>query len=93
MWINGSKLRVKFMGGSATQQALAKEQAQWWSQHANLTFEFIDVPDAEIRIAFDPDDGAWSYVGTDGRKIAQGEPTMNLGLWTAAPPATSLAMP
>ncbi|HKO97287.1 MAG TPA: M12 family metallopeptidase [Pyrinomonadaceae bacterium] len=79
MWINGSKLRVKFMGGSAAKQAIAKEQAKWWSQHANLTFEFIDVPDAEIRIAFDTNDGAWSYIGTDCRKIPQGEPTMNLG--------------
>jgi hypothetical protein len=79
MWINGSKLRVKFMSGTASQKALAKEQALWWSQQANITFEFIDVPDAEIRIDFDPDDGAWSYIGTDCRKIAQGEPTMNLG--------------
>lgn len=79
MWINGSKLRVKFMEGSAAKQALAKEQAQWWSKHAHLTFEFIDVPDAEIRIAFDADDGAWSFVGTDCRKVPQGEPTMNLG--------------
>lgn len=79
MWINGSKLRVKFMGGSASKQATAKEQAQWWSKHANLTFEFIDVPDAEIRIAFDTSDGAWSYIGTDCRKVPQSEPTMNLG--------------
>lgn len=42
MWINGSKLRVKFMEGSAAKQGIAKEQAQWWSQHANLTFEFIE---------------------------------------------------
>lgn len=79
MWVNGSKLRVKFMEGSAAKQALVKEQAQWWSKHANLTFEFIDVPDAEIRIAFDANDGAWSYIGTDCRKIPQSEPTMNLG--------------
>lgn len=79
MWINGSRLRVKFMGGSASKQAIAKEQAKWWSQHANLSFEFVDVPDAEIRIAFDADDGAWSYIGTDCRKIPQSQPTMNLG--------------
>lgn len=79
MWINGSTLRVKFMGGTAAQKKLVKEQALWWTEHANLTFEFIDVPDAEIRIAFDRNDGAWSYIGTDCKKIPQNQPTMNLG--------------
>jgi len=79
MWINGSTLRVRFMGGTAAQRASVREQAQRWTEHANLTFEFSDAPDAEIRIAFDPDDGAWSYIGTDAKKIAQNQPTMNIG--------------
>lgn len=79
MWINGSTLRVRFMEGTAAQKKLVREQAQRWTEHANLTFEFSDAPDAEIRITFDPDDGAWSYIGTDARKIPQNEPTMNLG--------------
>ena len=52
-------------GWFAAEQATAREQALWWTEHANLTFEFGNEPDAEIRISFDPDDGAWSYVGTD----------------------------
>ena len=79
MWINGSKLRVRFMGGNPAQQALVKEQAQWWTQHANLTFDFNNAPDAEIRIAFNSSDGAWSYIGTDCQGIPRNEPTMNLG--------------
>lgn len=79
LWVKGSKLRVRFMGGTAAQQAKAKEQAQWWTQHANLTFEFNNAPDAEIRIAFDPSDGAWSYIGTDCQTIPRNQPTMNLG--------------
>lgn len=79
MWINGSTLRVRFMGGTAAQHASVREQAQQWSEHANLTFEFNDAPDAEIRIAFDPEDGAWSYIGTDARRIPQNLPTMNIG--------------
>jgi astacin (peptidase family M12A) len=78
-WINGSTLRVRFMGGTATQQALVKEQALWWTEHANLQFEFNNAPDAEIRIAFDPNDGAWSNVGTDCRLVPLNQPTMNLG--------------
>lgn len=79
MWINGSTLRVRFMGGTSAQKTLAREQALWWTQHANLKFEFNDAPDAEIRISFDPNDGAWSYIGTDCKKIPQGQATMNLG--------------
>jgi hypothetical protein len=79
MWINGSTLRVRFMGGNPAQQALVKEQALWWTQHANLTFDFNNAPDAEIRIAFNSSDGAWSYIGTDCQGIPRNQPTMNLG--------------
>jgi len=79
MWMNASTLHVRFLAGSTKQQELVKQQARWWTQHANLTFAFDDRPDAEIRIAFDPSDGAWSWIGTDCRKIARSEPTMNLG--------------
>lgn len=78
-WMNGSTLRVRFIGGSTVQRAKAREQAGWWEAVANLKFVFDDAPDAEIRIAFDPDDGAWSYLGTDCRSIPLDEPTMNLG--------------
>jgi hypothetical protein len=87
LWINGSKLRVRFIGGTTSEQALVKEQAQWWSQHANLTFEFNNAPDAEIRVAFDPSDGAWSYVGTDCQSIPTNQPTMNLGFLDGGTPA------
>lgn len=79
LWINGSTLRVRFMSGTLNQQAIAKEQAQWWTQHANLTFDFNNAPDAEIRITFDSNDGAWSFIGTDCQSIPRDQPTMNLG--------------
>lgn len=78
-WMNGSTLHVRFMGGTPQQQAIAREQALWWTAHANLVFVFDNAPDADIRISFDPNDGAWSYVGTDAKGIAAGEATMNLG--------------
>lgn len=78
-WMNGSNLRVRFMGGTPAEQAVAREQAGWWAQVANLKFEFNNVPDAEIRITFDSNDGAWSYIGTDCRSIPMNEATMNLG--------------
>lgn len=79
LWINGSTLRVRFLEGNPQQQALAREQANWWTEHANLRFDFNNALDAEIRIAFDASDGAWSYIGTDARSIPQDQPTMNLG--------------
>ena len=79
LWMNGSTLRVRFIGGTAAQQTKAKEQALWWSAFANLKFDFNNAPDAEIRITFDPDDGAWSYIGTDNRSIPLNQATMNLG--------------
>jgi len=77
--MNGSTLRVRFLGGSSVEKAVAKEQAGWWAQMANLKFEFNNALNAEIRIAFDHNDGAWSYVGTDCRSIPLDQPTMNLG--------------
>jgi len=78
-WMNGSKLRVRFLGGTAAEQGTARQQAAWWTQVANLTLQFGNDPNAEIRVAFDPTDGAWSYIGTDCRDIPLNEPTMNLG--------------
>ena len=78
-WMNGSPLRVRFMAGTPAEKAVAREQAGWWTQVSNLKLNFNDAPDAEIRITFDPGDGAWSYVGTDCRGIPTNEPTMNLG--------------
>jgi len=78
-WMNGSTLRIRFMGGTPEQKAMVKEQAGWWTAHANLKFDFNEAPDAEFRIAFDDNDGAWSYIGTDCRNIPLDQPTMNLG--------------
>jgi Astacin (Peptidase family M12A) len=78
-WMNGSTLRVRFIGGTPTQQSKAAEQAAWWTQVANLRFDFNNAPDAEIRVAFNADEYAWSYIGTDAKGIPLDQPTMNLG--------------
>lgn len=78
-WMNGSTLKVRFMGGTAAQQDKTREQAAWWSQVANLKFEFGNAPNADIRITFDENDGAWSTIGTDARSVPFNQATMNLG--------------
>ena len=79
LWPNGSVLRVHFLGGTAAQRPSAMAQAGWWTPHVNLTFVESTDNDAEIRVSFDPSDGAWSYIGTDCRSIPADQPTMNLG--------------
>ena len=64
-WMNGSTLHVRFIGGNALQRAKAIKQAAWWTDVCNLQIVFDGAPNADIRIAFDPNDGAWSYIGTD----------------------------
>ncbi|MBC7987851.1 MAG: hypothetical protein H7X93_14460 [Sphingomonadaceae bacterium] len=58
---------------------------------ARLDFHFwtapdVDVGGADIRIAFDPARGSWSWVGTQATRIAREKPTMNLGWMTVELP-------
>lgn len=78
-WVNGSKLQVRFIGGTSEQKEIVKTEAFWWTNVANLTFDFNNASNAEIRISFDETDGAWSYVGTDCQGIPLNAATMNLG--------------
>ena len=87
MWVTGSTLHVRFIGGTQQEHNVVKEQAGWWTQHANLNFVFDNAPDAEIRITFDSSDGAWSYIGTDCASIPQSQATMNLGFLDGGTPA------
>jgi hypothetical protein len=82
MWPNGSTLRVSFLEGTPAQHTLVEQAAKQWTQHANLNFDFGDHPQSEIRIAFNPSDGAWSALGTDSLDtfdFPKDEATMNLG--------------
>ena len=50
----------------------------------NLNLKFIDNPsEAQVRISFDPNGGAWSLVGTDCLQETEGA-TMNLGWFDVA---------
>lgn len=78
-WVNGSVLRVRFLDGTPTLHAVAKREAAWWENVANIRFDWVKDGESDIRIAFDNLDGAWSYIGTDCASIPQDQPTMNLG--------------
>jgi hypothetical protein len=79
LWDVGKTLRVRFMAGTQAQKDIVKKFAPQWAEHANLKIVFSNDQKAEIRITFDENDGAWSYIGTDCEEIPVSQPTMNLG--------------
>ncbi|MEP6921473.1 MAG: pre-peptidase C-terminal domain-containing protein [bacterium] len=78
-WANNSTLHVRFLSGTPAQQQVVKDFAPKWCDQANVKFDFNNAPNAEVRISFDPNDGAWSYIGKDCLGIPLNQPTMNLG--------------
>lgn len=78
-WSNGSTIKITFMGGTTEQQNMVREIAPQWCQFANLKFEFTNSRSATIRVSFNDNDGAWSYVGTDNQQIPVDAATLNLG--------------
>jgi hypothetical protein len=78
-WPNGSTIKITFKGGTSTQQDMVRQIAPEWCEYANLKFEFTDSRAATIRVAFDANDGAWSYIGLDNLDIPVDAATLNLG--------------
>ena len=71
-----STLRVFFMERNGREDQIMT-WANMWSQYANIKFErTYYVFFSDIRIGFDSNDGAWSYIGTD---CSNKWKTMNLG--------------
>ena len=80
-WVNGTVLHYNFLGGPKPQQQAVRDCFEGWKQ-VGIGLEFVEVADrseAEVRIAFDQNDGSWSYVGRDVLGISAAEPTMNFG--------------
>jgi hypothetical protein len=77
-WEPGTELKVVFLDGHPEVQARVEEVASQWPQHANLSLDFGNHPEADIRISFELP-GSWSYLGLDAHSIAPDRPTMNYG--------------
>jgi hypothetical protein len=79
--IKGVKLTVGFLDPASS--ALKKKilsHMNAWGRFCNVKFTLSSVK-PQVRISFStppPDDGYWSYLGTDILHIKAGEPTMNL---------------
>ncbi|KAF2964005.1 hypothetical protein GQX73_g9590 [Xylaria multiplex] len=86
LWPNGSRIRVRFGGGTPELWARVQAYSQWWSAYANITFEFVDSGPSEVRVTFNTNDGSWSLLGTQSLQRAQDQPTMNLNITALTPP-------
>lgn len=86
-WVNGTKLRYYFFesgpnSGPNEQKEIVRQGFEVWKKVGiGIKFEEVrNIGEAEIRIGFVQDDGAWSYLGRDVLSIPkQGERTMNFG--------------
>ena len=79
-WKNGKVLRVWIDPSNPAGVAAVKQFAPTWSIYANITFAWTnDRKNSDIRITFNPNNGAYSYLGTDNLLIPKDRETMNLG--------------
>ena len=83
-WQGGTQVKARFMEGDPELQARVRSVAEEWTgpKMANLSLQFLDDGDADIRIAFRQGDGSWSYLGTVCQQIPAEDPTMNYGWLT-----------
>jgi hypothetical protein len=83
-WEPGTRVKVRFMeGGPDLQQRVAAVAKEWTGQEmANVSLQFVNSGDADVRVAFKQGNGSWSYLGTMCHEIAASKPTMNYGWLT-----------
>lgn len=82
LWAPGATIKFRFIEGESTLHDRVKEAALEWLDYANIHFDFGDYPDADVRIAFEKDEGSWSYIGMNCLDVEKSVPTMNLGWLT-----------
>jgi serralysin len=82
LWEKGSELTVRFLQGStALHERTLNAALSWFLDGVELQLRPAkDGEKGDIRIAFDPDRGSWSYVGTDAptpRRVSASPPCRN----------------
>lgn len=89
-WPKGANITARFLGGDTALQNRVVSVAQEWIKpsmaHLFLTLKPATENHTDIRIAFMPGKGSWSYLGTYCRQIAEPQPTMNFGWINANSP-------
>lgn len=82
-WKKGRRITVSFLGGKKEVKDRIIRHAKTWMDYANIEFDFTPrKKPADVRIAFDANDGSWSLMGTDVLSEDKTLPTMNFGWLT-----------
>lgn len=93
-WPNAANITIRFLGGDQRLQDRVRAVASEWvgAGMARLYLDFRPTTETptDIRIAFQPGKGSWSYLGTYCRQIPEPEPTMNFGWINADSPDREL---
>ena len=81
LWPQFSTIRISLMGMTNEQEQFTKDNINKWAPYVNLTFEFTDGPDGDIRfVANNNVSGGYSYVGTRAQTdVAADQPTGEIG--------------
>jgi hypothetical protein len=99
LWPAGRHLEVCFFGGSDSLHQLFVEVAPKWLGATSLTFDFGSAPQyrscvashtSDIRVAFVPAAGSWSYVGTDSLRYDLDKASLNIGYASVPPPGSPI---
>lgn len=81
LWKKGTVLKVGFLDGESKLHSRVIEAAsKWFLEDMNLSLDRAESGEkSHVRIAFNPNGGSWSYIGTDSLLAHPSQPTMNLG--------------
>ena len=88
LWETGTTIRVGFVDGNEIFHNKVRSVAPEWTMHANLRFEFVDLSEAQVRVAFERGGGSWSFLGTQCLAQPKDKATMNLGWLSSGPEVT-----
>jgi serralysin len=80
LWEVGKKVSVKFIdeGGSYKLRQKIKAAAKEWEKYANISFDFVESGDANIRVFLTDKGGCNSVVGIYALSVPANKHTMNI---------------
>jgi len=79
VWKGKTVLKVQFLDGSEFLKKQVRYYAQFWSNYANIKFEFVEKGPSDIRVSFTKDGSSWSYIGNSAKNVADEDETMHFG--------------
>ena len=97
LWPAGRHLEVCFIDASDALHQVFVEVAPKWLEGTSLSFDFGPAPQyrscvashpSDIRVAFAPVAGSWSYVGTDSLRYDLDKASLNIGYASVPPPGS-----